>query len=103
VLRIEFSGGKQFSAPDATIGTGPKSPISCGYKTLNKPLRTQNMRTELLKKMAFFVSKSNLIVSNRIKMNNLVYNFKLDIDWKLINLISEKDRFDANWKAIVRK
>ncbi len=32
-----------------------------------------------------------------------VYNFKLDIDWKLINIISEIDRFDANWKAIERK
>lgn len=36
-------------------------------------------------------------------MNNLVYSFKLDIDWKLINLISEIDRFDANWTAIERK
>lgn len=32
-----------------------------------------------------------------------VYNFKLNIDWKLINLISEIDRFDANWTAIERK
>ena len=36
-------------------------------------------------------------------MNNEVYNFKLIIDWKLINLISEIDRFDANWTAIERK
>lgn len=36
-------------------------------------------------------------------MNNIVYNFKLNIDWKLINLISEIDRFDANWTAIERK
>lgn len=36
-------------------------------------------------------------------MNNRVYNFKLKIDWKLINLISEIDRFDANWTAIERK
>lgn len=36
-------------------------------------------------------------------MNNKVFNFKLDIDWKLINLISEIDRFDANWTAIERK
>jgi Fic family protein len=36
-------------------------------------------------------------------MNKLVYNFKLDIDWELINLISEIDRFDANWTAIERK
>jgi Fic family protein len=32
-----------------------------------------------------------------------IYNFKLKIDWKLINLISEIDRFDANWTAIERK
>ncbi len=36
-------------------------------------------------------------------MNNGVYNFKLKIDWKLINLISEIDRFDANWTAIERR
>jgi Fic family protein len=36
-------------------------------------------------------------------MENEVYNFKLNIDWKLINLISEIDRFDANWAAIERK
>lgn len=36
-------------------------------------------------------------------MHNGVYNFKLNIDWKLINLISEIDRFDANWASIERK
>lgn len=36
-------------------------------------------------------------------MSNTVYNFKINIDWKLINLISEIDRFDANWTAIERK
>jgi Fic family protein len=36
-------------------------------------------------------------------MNNIVYNFKLNVDWELINLISEIDRFDANWTAIERK
>ena len=36
-------------------------------------------------------------------MVNVVYNFKLNIDWKLISLISEIDRFDANWTAIERK
>lgn len=36
-------------------------------------------------------------------MENGVYNFKLNIDWKLIKLISEIDRFDANWTAIERK
>jgi Fic family protein len=36
-------------------------------------------------------------------MKNGVYNFKLNIDWKLIKLISEIDRFDANWTAIERK
>ena len=36
-------------------------------------------------------------------MDNTVYIFKLNVDWKLINLISEIDRFDANWTAIERK
>ena len=36
-------------------------------------------------------------------MDNKVYSFKLNIDWKLINLISEIDRFDASWTAIERK
>ena len=36
-------------------------------------------------------------------MKNTAYNFKLNIDWKLINLISEIDRFDAKWTAIERK
>jgi Fic family protein len=36
-------------------------------------------------------------------MENRVYNLKLNIDWKLINLISEIDRFDAKWTAIERK
>jgi hypothetical protein len=36
-------------------------------------------------------------------MENNVYNFKIDIDWKLINLISLIDRFDASWSSIERK
>lgn len=36
-------------------------------------------------------------------MQSEVYQFKVSIDWKLINLISEIDRFDANWTAIERK
>jgi Fic family protein len=36
-------------------------------------------------------------------MKKNVYNFYLGIDWKLISLISEIDRFDANWTAIERK
>jgi Fic family protein len=36
-------------------------------------------------------------------MDNVIYNFKLIIDWKLINLISEIDRFDAHWTNIERK
>lgn len=36
-------------------------------------------------------------------MDNRVYNFKLEIDWKLIKLISEIDRFDAHWTAIERR
>ena len=36
-------------------------------------------------------------------MENNVYNFKIDTDWKLINLISLIDRFDASWSSIERK
>lgn len=36
-------------------------------------------------------------------MENNVYNFKIDIDWKLINLISQIDRFDASWSTIEKK
>ncbi|MDR0793449.1 MAG: Fic family protein [Chitinophagaceae bacterium] len=36
-------------------------------------------------------------------MENKVFNFKLNIDWKLINLISIIDRFDAQWTAIERR
>ncbi len=36
-------------------------------------------------------------------MNNKVYNFSLNIDWSLINLISYIDGFDANWTTIERK
>jgi len=36
-------------------------------------------------------------------MDNGVYNFRLNIDWKLITLISEIDRFDANWTSIERR
>ena len=32
-----------------------------------------------------------------------VYSFKLGIDWKLINFISQIDRFDASWTAIERR
>lgn len=36
-------------------------------------------------------------------MDKGLYHFKLNIDWKLINLISAIDRFDTNWTAIERK
>ncbi len=36
-------------------------------------------------------------------MDNKVYDFSLNIDWKLIRLISEIDRFDSGWTAIERK
>ncbi len=36
-------------------------------------------------------------------MGNKVYDFSLNIDWKLIGLISEIDRFDANWTAVERR
>lgn len=36
-------------------------------------------------------------------MENSVYNFKIDLDWKLIQLISQIDRFDASWASIEKK
>ena len=36
-------------------------------------------------------------------MENNVYNFKIDIDWKLFNIISQIDRFDASWTTIEKK
>jgi len=36
-------------------------------------------------------------------MENKVFNFTLNIDWKLINLISVIDRFDSQWTAIERQ
>ncbi|MCL2760680.1 MAG: Fic family protein [Desulfuromonadales bacterium] len=36
-------------------------------------------------------------------MENKIFNFKLNIDWKLINLISVIDRFDSQWTAIERR
>ena len=36
-------------------------------------------------------------------MENNVYTFKLDIDWKLIGIISQIDRFDASWSSIEKK
>jgi Fic family protein len=36
-------------------------------------------------------------------MENNVFNFKIDIDWKLINIISQIDRFDASWTTIEKK
>lgn len=36
-------------------------------------------------------------------MNNQVYTFKLNINWELIRLISQIDRFDASWSSIEKK
>ncbi len=36
-------------------------------------------------------------------MVNRVYNFSLHIDWKLIQLISQIERFDASWATIEKK
>ena len=36
-------------------------------------------------------------------MENVVYNLKIDIDWKLISIISQIDRFDASWATIEKK
>lgn len=36
-------------------------------------------------------------------MENTVYSFTLNIDWELIKLISQIDRFDASWTTIEKK
>ncbi len=36
-------------------------------------------------------------------MENNVYNFKIDINWELIRIISQIDRFDASWTTIEKK
>ena len=36
-------------------------------------------------------------------MDNKVHTFNLKIDWDLINLISQIDRFDASWTTIEKK
>jgi len=36
-------------------------------------------------------------------MKNKAFNFNLNIDWQLINLISVIDRFDSQWTAIERR
>ena len=36
-------------------------------------------------------------------MDNKVYTFTIHLDWKLINFISQIDRFDASWASIERK
>ena len=36
-------------------------------------------------------------------MENRVYTFKIDLNWELINLISQIDRFDASWSSIEKK
>jgi Fic family protein len=36
-------------------------------------------------------------------MDNKVYTFTIHLDWKLINFISQIDRFDASWASIERR
>lgn len=36
-------------------------------------------------------------------MGNIVHTFNLNIDWRLISLISQIDRFDASWTSIEKR
>jgi len=36
-------------------------------------------------------------------MENFVHTFKINLDWKLVGLISDIDRFDASWTSIEKK
>jgi Fic family protein len=65
-----------------------------------------------LNRINFVLNRINALI-NRIKsyysilyickMNNNIYNFKIDFDWKLIGIISKIDRFDASWTSIERR
>lgn len=37
------------------------------------------------------------------KVENQVYTFKIGLDWKLIGIISQIDRFDASWTSVEKK
>jgi len=36
-------------------------------------------------------------------MENSVYTFRLNLDWQLISMISQIDRFDPSWTSIERR
>lgn len=36
-------------------------------------------------------------------MENIVHTFKINLDWKLVELISHIDRFDASWASIEKR
>lgn len=36
-------------------------------------------------------------------MKESVYNFQLTLDWNLLRVISQIDRFDASWSSIEKK
>ncbi|MBW8051956.1 MAG: Fic family protein, partial [Cytophagales bacterium] len=36
-------------------------------------------------------------------MESIVHMFTIDLDWKLISMISQIDRFDALWTSIEKK
>ena len=36
-------------------------------------------------------------------MENFVHTFKINLDWNLVGLISQIDRFDASWTSIEKK
>ena len=36
-------------------------------------------------------------------MENRIYNFQVTLDWNLIRLISQIDRFDASWSSIEKR
>jgi len=36
-------------------------------------------------------------------MSQKIYNFKIDLNWKLISQLSEIDRFDASWAALEKR
>ena len=73
------------------------------FKSYQKRIFTYQIVSNRIKSYHFLEFYLNFAIYNEGKMKNDIYNFTLKLDWKLIGLLSNIDRFDANWSAIERK
>lgn len=51
----------------------------------------------------FRIISYHIVSRKKIGMQTTVYNFTLNLNWELIRLISQIDRFDASWASIERR